>query len=836
MNFRWMWLGHIRGMAQRWTRTLLSVVAVGAGVSLLIGVVIAQHSLNKSLGDYANRLTGAAALRVEGPGDHGSLDESVLPKVAATPGVKAAVPMIITIVQAADSRGRELLVPALGVDCAVQAFVGSFKCDPAAFALLGDAPVLAPALRDKLGPKGELRTDLATFPTGDSFTVKELNRINHGQVAVFSLPASQRQFVRPGGLDTILVVPEKGTDVDALRTRLAAAVGDHNKVLRGDEAIEGSVVADLILPFLFIISLIGLVIGAQLVRNTLDLSLEERRRDLATTAALGATPRTMLIGLLIEGAVVGIVGGALAVVGGGFIARAFVGGLSNELAKATGLTIGVSTPGSAAVLSLLVAAIISVLASIGPARRAARLDLVSELSGRRPFDAERTGSNRTLAIIGVLALATLVLGWLGQSGGAVEPWQPIATFVALVGSAIVGYVACVQLAPRLLSALQRAPGFGTGPARVALANIVSARRRTVAVAIAITAPVFVSTIFGGIVPGIKEAAKDFAQTNSGRVSVSTLELNNTSGIDSRLTPALAEKLAAFPGVAAVEEEHFFSIRHPDIMLSVNAMEGPPPEFRVYQGVSSREAFARGEVMIGPALARTKGLRPGDTVKVPGKFGFGEYTVGGVWSSPESLGYSVTMTAAQLEALAGERVPGSVLLLPKPGTSAGELAAAIRAANLDPRLKVYAPDELADESAESFASIAAPFKALQYAMLIVALVATASTLALAAAQRRRDNAVLAAIGMSPRDLAGSTLVETVITAVTVTVIGAICAQLCLLNFTWASVLVTGLAIPYRISISTVAAAAAVTTAIALVGAVFPAWRTARTNVMEALRTA
>jgi ABC-type lipoprotein release transport system permease subunit len=116
------------------------------------------------------------------------------------------------------------------------------------------------------------------------------------------------------------------------------------------------------------------------------------------------------------------------------------------------------------------------------------------------------------------------------------------------------------------------------------------------------------------------------------------------------------------------------------------------------------------------------------------------------------------------------------------------------------------------------------------------VATASILILAAVQRRRDNATLAALGMGPADMARSTVIETVVTALAVSVVATFCGQFALVNFTWASALLTGLAIPYRFSLGPVLSAALVVTGIALVGALLPAWRTARTNVMDALRTA
>ncbi|MEY2470091.1 MAG: putative transport system permease protein [Actinomycetota bacterium] len=835
MNVRWIVLGHIRGLRQRWSRTLLAVIAVGAGSSMVVGVVIAKHSLDTSIAAFGDRLTGNATLRVQGAGDHGGLDASVLPRVRAVPGVAAAVPLVVTITQVADSRGRESLIPALGVDCSAQALVGSFDCTPEMIGALGDNPVVSPILQKKLGAKGVVRTDLGELPTANVFALDQLNRINGGLVALFELGASQRQFVRPNGLDQILVVPAKGTDPVALRAAVTEAAGKNNHVVDANAPIGSSIVATLLLPFLFLISLIGLVIGAQLVRNTLELSLEERRRELATTAALGATPRDVMTGLMTEGVIIGLLGGAVAIGAGVLVARAFVGSLSAELAKATGLTIPVSTPPFAVVVCALVGVGVSVLASIRPARRAANLDLVAELSDRTRFEAVRTGSNRRLAITGVLAVAAVAGGWFGKAGGSLQTWQPPVAIVALVVSSIIAYVASAQITPRLLAALRRAPGFGTGPMRVALSNVLGSPRRTAAITIAIAAPVYVSVVLGGISPGIGAGAKELAIAGTaGHVLVSTLDVNNTAGVDAKVTPDLQRRLAALPGVSRLEPNYFVGYDHE--VYALNAIDGDAPTYRVYKGLSGPEALAQGKVMLGPALARRNSFGPNDSITVPGRFGFKTYVVGGVWASSESLGFSITMRGDQMRELVGERPPDNIHVLPTPGTTPAELARSIRAAHLDPRLRVFDPDELGREMKRAFGDITAPFRSLQKAMIIVALIATASTLVLAAAQRRRDNAVLAAIGMSPVDLARATVVETGLIAMAATVTTAVTSQLMLLSFTWSSGVVSGMEIPYRIDVTTIGIAAVVVAFIAVVGATIPAWRTARTNVIAALRAA
>ena len=843
MNLRWVWLNHVRGMAQRWSRVLLAVMAVGAGAATAVGVVIASHSVTTSVAKFNTSVSLGAAYRIEATADHGALDGSVLPAVQHTPGVKTAVPVVMTVVQAVDSRGYESLVPALGFDCSIEAVVGSFGCDPTTIAnpTATPTPIIGPALQKQLGSQGVLRTDLADLSTAASFAPRQLQRINHGRVAVFPLAAAQQQFVRPNGLDAILVIAQPGADLAALRVALVAAVGPQNHVFDASTAIGGGFesVVQLVSAFLFIISIIGLVIGAQLVRNTLELSLEERRREMATSAALGATPRDVVSGILVESAITGVLATVVALAGGALIATAFVSKLSVELGKSTGLGATVSIPRSAAILGLVVALGVSIGASIRPARRASKLDLVSELSGRTRYDAERTDTRRGPIMSGVLALAMLALGFVAHRGGSLDGWQPPASLLALVGSMVVGYTLSVQLSPRLLALLQRAPWFSTGPGRIALTNIVRARRRTVAIAIAITAPVFFSAILGGITPGMAQAARGIAYgINRGNVYVSTLPSNNAAGIDSKVTPTMEAAMRAVPGVASVDHQYFSAFNDPQLgIFSVEAFEGTIPLIAVYRGAPAQDVFARGQVMVGPSLARRAHLAPGETMTLAARTGPRQsFVVGGIWASPDNLGNSVTMRADQLVTLTGPRPAANVSLRPVAGVSAAELAARVHAANISPRLRIMTTEQLATDFAKQFREIASAFDALRGALIVVALVATASTLVLAAAQRRRDNATLAALGMAPADLARSTLIETVITSLGVTVVATACAQIALVNFMWSSGLTTGLAMPYRFSISPVLTAALATTLIALVGAALPAWRTARTDVMKALRTA
>src|SRR6185312_4419780 len=140
-------------------------------------------------------------------------------------------------------------------------------------------------------------------------------------VAVFSLPRAQRLFARAHRLDVIYVIPAKGVDVGDLRARLQTAVGPWNGVLTSTQAPPAiGVYTNTILPLFALLSLFALAVGGMLIFNIMTLAMEERRRELALVAALGATARVVRVGAVLEGGALGLLGGAIGVAGGDLLA------------------------------------------------------------------------------------------------------------------------------------------------------------------------------------------------------------------------------------------------------------------------------------------------------------------------------------------------------------------------------------------------------------------------------------------------------------------------------------------------------------------------------------
>src|SRR5262249_54848992 len=80
---------NLRRLRRQPLRVLIALISVAAGVALVAALPVVSASTKKSLDAFGRSLAGPAPLRVIGPIARGGLDESVVDKVAATPGVAA---------------------------------------------------------------------------------------------------------------------------------------------------------------------------------------------------------------------------------------------------------------------------------------------------------------------------------------------------------------------------------------------------------------------------------------------------------------------------------------------------------------------------------------------------------------------------------------------------------------------------------------------------------------------------------------------------------------------------------------------------------------------------
>jgi putative ABC transport system permease protein len=545
----------------------------------------------------------------------------------------------------------------------------------------------------------------------------------------------------------------------------------------------------------------------------------------------------VLFGVLGEAAVLGAAGGALGIVMGLLVARPFIATISSYAEQSAGIHLSAYITLGNALAGLAIGVIASIVAAAVPARRAARLDIAGELVDRsRRYDASPRIRARRAIVLGALTMIGLVMAWVGSRHHGLESWAPSVLLAGVFMVWIASFPLPSSLAPFAVRWIEKIPMLQRGPARVAVSNLVTETRRSSTVLVAVGSAVGLAAMFGGVMPGMRDGARQLTRdTADGRVMVATLTPNNNGAIDAKVSPTVQAQLAQLPGVARVEHVYHANAELPGTgLVGIAGGDGHPKGFEVYRGVPYDEAAARHQVMVGPALARELDLAPGKSFTIPGRVGPVTLVVGGIWAAPDDLGRSITAPTDVFERIAGPRPVDWVLLVPQPGVSAAQVADTVRAARLAPNLQAWDPDELVTELSHDFEGFVAPFNVLSRGLLVVAFIATASTLLLAGVKRRAEHGLLAAVGMPPGDLARMVLVEAGLFGILGTLCGLFGGLLGLLAFCMASTSLTGLYIPFHLSLMPLLTSGAIATACVLAGAALPAWRTARLDPVVALR--
>lgn len=247
---------------------------------------------------------------------------------------------------------------------------------------------------------------------------------------------------------------------------------------------------------------------ALLAGAAFGVGARRQRRTLAVLAAVGADQRTLTRVVARQGVWVGVVAAVTGLAVGVDLGIAAV-----ALALRSGVDLGpfslwgVHVPGVVVAGIGLFAVVVSWIAAVAPARRAARVDVTASLRGGSTAGATRAnrspGSPRRLprpvvagALVAAGALACLGAGWVsyGTSVAVGSTWW-WAGFTGLAVAAVVALVGVLLLVPTMLRTLGRSSTHAPVPLRLALRDATHGVARTAPAVAAVTTAVFVA-VFG----------------------------------------------------------------------------------------------------------------------------------------------------------------------------------------------------------------------------------------------------------------------------------------------------------------------------------------------------
>jgi putative ABC transport system permease protein len=372
---------HLAALIADWRRTLLSMIGVALGVTVLLGFLILKSELLRPFDSFGPSLTHATDIGVVAvtPNVSGRLPiETVNRLRAEVAGAEAVIPIVAGLTPvdvAGDTHGFFLL----GGSCQIELLVGSFNCEQR---VRNEKPADGPgvplqiptviARRHGLQLGDELR--IPGLPRGSAhlgWTFPEFDRvegINDGYVLLAPSGDIAASMLSSRGYATAaFVVPKPGAEIEAGIDRIIAGVATagpprpHQPALFENSTQSFNMVA-----------LAGVVIGFLIAVNTILLAVEDRRSVMGTIGAIGAKPLGLFGGMLCEGAVVGVLGGLLGVPAGFLLGTHLVETFGQSMLAGSGGTIAAHFTPSLIVIGAAAGIVCGILAMIGPAVRLVR--------------------------------------------------------------------------------------------------------------------------------------------------------------------------------------------------------------------------------------------------------------------------------------------------------------------------------------------------------------------------------------------------------------------------------------------------------------------------------
>ena len=832
-------------------RLLLTSFAIVIGVSFVAGSFVFTDTINSRFERLFQDISAGVDVYVQPvPPEFGndfgqvqvSMDESVFDDVLAVDGVAEAEAGIGGIAQLVDKDGEVIGgfgPPTLGFSWSHNPDLTPLRIAPEN----GRPPEVAGEIVLDVGTAdkneftiGDTVSLLTTGPV-EQFTLVGLanfgdeDNLAGATLAIFEFEEAQRLFGLEGKISQISIAAEAGVTAEELAERITQVIPDDVEAITAaqstaDQTAELQEGLSFLTIGLLVFAVIAVFVGSFVIYNTFRIIVAQRTRELALLRAIGATGRQVTRMVVVEAFIVAVISSIIGIVGGVVLSQLLAGALS---AAGLGFPDGPLTllPRTI-IVGLVVGIVVTLVASVTPARKAARIPPVAAMQAELGATKRKELRTRTLIGLGVTGFGVLAIavGLFGNFGGNLQ-LLGLGAVVAFVGISILAPIAARPFASFLgwpIRKVYRVAGD------LAVENTRRQPRRTASTAsalmIGVTLVVFVAIFAASIKVSIGNAVGEIFPAD-----ISASSTNFVSGV----SPEYTDQLRSLPEIGQVTTLNNIVIRIQELDLDtdVSAIEPDTAPGMVFAG-ASEGAIAE--------LGRTNGLLVLVDLEGADEQVGQSYTIelpNGVVDSATVVGTfddgnfgDYIMTRDRYITGIAPVTDGFVLANAAEGVSIEEARLAADALTEDfPNVQVQTKSELVADAEGQIDGILAIFTGLLALAIIIAVLGITNTLALSIIERTREIGLLRAVGMSRRQLRRMVRWESVIIAV----FGAMMGMLTGIALGWAVILALkdeGLgdfALPaVQLIILIVVAAIA-----GILAAIYPAWKASRMNILEAI---
>lgn len=836
-----------RHLLRKKGRLFLTVWGISLGVAMIMAITIVNNSVLSSFYQLADSVSGRASLQVISSADSG-FPVTALDSVLAVPDVTAASPVVRrnTFLHSA---GQEWQVLVYGVDLELDMAVREYILHSGRFweTNAGDSLILTRSMADQmglaLGDQLQLLTvdGLATFsivgllePTGPAQT-------NGGRFAIIPIKSAQTHFARQGKFDSIDIVLNREARTEEQREAIQAKVGE--EVLVVTPAHRGEEVDEMLAALRQVLSLasaISLVVGAFLVYNNISVGIQERRKEFGILRCLGAEAIQIRRVVMVESMLIGLLGSVLGIVTGAVLARFMGVGLGETVLAMYRFDITSLSLRPRDLLMALGAGIgVSLLAGLPASQEILRLKPVEVVRSQRAIESTayprwpRTGTG--LMVAGIL-MATVALTWK-------EPSKEVALGLGSLGFAFAG-VGWILLAPVAASTLGQKLGKWGNSARLAiwqmgLQNAARRPGRIGSTMVALTVAIAMLVGMGGMIRSFKTSVSDWTARAMG------WDLMVSSGFavmgaDVTLPESFQSQILETPGVKVAAPERFsmVTLEGRPAYLAVFDMQVFPQygQLDIIEG-DAENLYAKlqeGQVAINNPMAQQRNLKVGDTLRFETPTGPVKTQVAAVVNTLFSAIGAVYMDRGFYVGHWQDSTADTFVVKVASGASLEEVAHRITEQPSLKHLKVLTNQAYRKQIDDMMAQSMGLIDGLLYVAMVVGALGVANTLFISVMERRRELALLRAVGSSRPQLFTVVLSEAVMIGVVSGVVGTALGALLSLLMIQQIGLTSGMILERYVSIISVVVGLAMAFILAPLAGLLPARAAVGFSITTAVR--
>jgi putative ABC transport system permease protein len=790
----------LRGLLSRKLRTILTMIAILLGVSMISGTFVLTDTINRSFTNIFQQagqgidvvITGKVAVSTQFDNRAPAMPASLLSVVRSTAGVKSAEGAISDNAAIYTLSGKPV-----GATGGAPGLLFSWAHKPfnPLTVVQGHAP-LSPGQfvvdkstfekhRLRLGQHLLLSSGVSRarrFTLVGDVRFGNVTSIGGAAIIVTPLADAQRLTGKVGKFDQISVAAQPGISQEVLaqriqqhippRLRSTVKVATENKNV-SDQAGAIAKALNFITIALLAFGGIAVFVGAFIIFNTFSITVAQRIREFAMLRTLGATRGQVLRSVLLEALLVGLVASIIGLFAGLAIAR----GLT---ALFTAFNIDLPTTGlvfepRTAIIGILTGTVVTLVAGLVPAIRATNVPPIAALREGAALPRSRFARFVPLlaALCLVAAVALLLFGIFGS-------FSQTGTRLSVIGfGALLLFLGIAMIAPHFVGPVGMVLGWPverltriTG--RLARENVVRNPTRTAVTAAALMIGL---TLVGFVTVFADELRTSATAAIKRELAGDFLIYNDQNGF---IPAAVATAAARVPGVGVVSPIMTSSARVAgDGVVSVNGVD-PKTITKIYNfdwlHGSNASAVGMGShgILVTDSFATNHHVSVGQRITLTTPTGRHEtFTVRGVYQKSQLLG-GITISVATMGRSFQLKEDEAVVANAAPGADKSRVRDRLTAAlqRAFPTATVHSETEFENQQTSSVNQLLALIYVLLAMSVIVSLFGIINTLVLSIYERTREIGMLRAIGTTRTQVRWIVRWESVITSVIGGVLGLI----------------------------------------------------------------